>query len=179
MAKTARRLAPTAHQTTGPFFPAQYIRAADTDLGGTGEHIVLHGRIADAGGIAAVNVIVELWQADAQGRYGTPEFRGWGRTWTGRDGTYRFATVKPGGYRVRGSEHVRAPHVTLTLHASGLMRPLVTQMFFPDEPRNAADPQMTLVPARLRRRLIATPSDAGYRFDIRLSGKDETPFLED
>ena len=177
-----QRLIPTAQQTTGPFFPAQYIRAEDTDLAGTraaGEPIALFGRITDALGKPAVNVIVEIWHADAQGRYGTAAFRGWGRTWTDRDGIYRFRTLKPGGYAVPESNRTRAPHITLTLLASGLMRPLVTQLFFPGEALNAEDPQLMLIPARLRPRLIARAEEDGYRFDIKLSGNDETPFLED
>jgi protocatechuate 3,4-dioxygenase alpha subunit len=177
-----QHLIATAQQTTGPFFPAQYIRAEDTDLAATasaGDPIALVGRISDAHDKPAVNVIVEIWQADAQGRYGTAAFRGWGRTWTDRDGAYRFRIIKPGSYAVRASNRTRAPHVTLTLLASGLMRPLVTQLFFPGEALNAEDPQLVLVPARLRPRLIAQAEADGYRFDIKLSGRDETPFLED
>jgi protocatechuate 3,4-dioxygenase alpha subunit len=176
------RLIPTAQHTTGPFFPAQYIRPADTDLtagAADGERIALFGRITDALGAPAVNVIVEIWQADAQGRYGTRAFRGWGRTWTDRDGAYRFVTIKPGAYAVRERNRTRAPHITVTLLASGVMRPLVTQVFFPGEPLNADDPQLALVAARLRPRLIAQADAGGYRFDIRLSGTHETPFLED
>jgi protocatechuate 3,4-dioxygenase alpha subunit len=182
MAPRRSRLVPTAQQTTGPFFPAQYIRAADTDLAGAQaarEPIALFGRVSDALGKPGVNVILEIWQADAQGRYGTAAFPGWGRTWTDRDGAYRFRTIKPGGYAVPESNRTRAPHVTITLLASGVMRPLVTQMFFPGESLNADDPQLALVAARLRPRLIAHADGAGYRFDIRLSGKDETPFLAD
>jgi protocatechuate 3,4-dioxygenase alpha subunit len=177
-----RKLIPTAQQTTGPFFPAQYIRATDSDLAGAhpaGEPIALFGRVTDALGKPAVNVILEICQADAHGRYGTAVFPGWGRTWTDRDGAYRFRTIKPGSYAVPESNRSRAPHVTMTLLASGIMRPLVTQMFFPGEALNAEDPQLMLVAARLRPRLIARPESDGYRFDIKLSGKDETPFLED
>ena len=177
-----RKLAPTAQQTTGPFFPAQYIRAEDTDLAGAqeaGEAIALMGRITDALDKPAVNVIVEIWQADARGRYGADGFRGWGRTWTDRDGVYRFRIIKPGGYAVPESNRTRAPHITITLLASGVMRPLVTQMFFPGEALNAEDPQLMLIAARLRPRLIAQAGADGYRFDIKLSGKHETPFLAD
>src|SRR5262249_7386579 len=162
------RLLPTAQHTTGPFFPAQYIRAADTDLAGTqpaGEPIALFGRITDALGKPAVNVIVEIWQADARGRYGTGAdhgaVRGWCRTWTDRDGAWRFSTIKPGGYAVPESNRTRAPHITMTLLASGLMRPLVTQLFFPGEALNAEDPQLMLIPARLRPRLIARAEAEG------------------
>jgi protocatechuate 3,4-dioxygenase alpha subunit len=182
MAPRKPRLLPTAQQTTGPFFPAQYIRAADTDLAGAqpaGEAIALFGRVSDALGKPAVNVILEIWQADAEGRYGTAAFRGWGRTWTDRDGAWRFRTIKPGSYAVAESNRTRAPHVTFTVLASGVMRPLVTQMVFPGESLNADDPQLVLVAPRLRPRLVARADGAGYRFDIRLSGKDETPFLAD
>lgn len=186
------KLIATAHHTTGPFFPAQYIRPEDNDLthGAApveGERIVLSGQVTDALGRPAVNVILEIWQADARGHYGTRAFRGWGRTWTDKEGRYRFLTIKPGGYAVPDSARHRAPHFTVTLLASGLMRPLVTQIFFPGERLNADDPQLALIRGRARNRLIAAPSSDplapasvhAFAFDIRLSGADETPFLED
>ena len=192
MSPPRAKLAATAHQTTGPFFPEQYIRPEDSDLAHgaapiAGERLLLSGRVTDGLGKPAVNVILEIWQADAQGRYGAPGFRGWGRTWTDRDGRYRFLTIKPGGHAVPESNRHRAPHITVTLLGSGLMRPLVTQVYFPGEALNAHDPQLALIRGRARARLIATPSSdplappgvATLDFDIRLSGRNETPFLED
>lgn len=167
----SKRTPPTAHITTGPFFPASFIRPEDADLTRqlSGAALTLTGRVTDARGAPCVCAILELWQADAAGQYGH-----WGRTWTDRDGLYRFRTVKP------GASAGHAPCIHLTLHASGLMRPLVTSLFFPDEPLNDTDRQLALVPAARRALLIARPEgDGALRFNIALGGPDETPFLED
>ncbi len=182
---------PTPSQTAGPFFPASFIRAEDRDLtvGRRGEPIPgesmeLEGRVFDALGDPVVNAILELWQADGAGRFpaAADPFRGWGRTWTDESGRYRFRTIKPGPYRVPGHDWTRPPHLSLMVLGSGLMRPLVTQLFFPDEPLNETDRQWQAVtdPAA-RRRLVLQPVGSGpvYRFDIRLRGEDETPFLVD
>ncbi len=170
---------PTAHITTGPFFPAQFIRPEDADLtrGGRvkGAAVTLSGTVTDAVGNSCVNAILEIWQADADGRFGC-----WGRTWTDRAGVYRFRTIRPGPTTVPGSNVARPPYINLTIHASGLMRPLVTQMFFPGEALNDGDPQLALVPMARRLLLIARAEAAGtLRFDIALGGPAETPFLED
>lgn len=165
-----KRTPPTAHITTGPFFPAQFIRPEDADLTRGGEPaLTLTGRVTDARGSPCVCAILELWQADAAGRYGR-----WGRTWTDKDGLYRFSTIRP------GSVERRAPCIQVTIHASGLMRPLVTRLFFPDEHLNDDDPQLSLVPAARRPLLVARPDGDGVLcFDIALGGPTETPFLED
>ncbi len=203
----AGRLAPTAHQTTGPFFPAQYIRPGDTDLAGLtregsraeGEPCYIHGVVRDALGQPAVNVIVEIWQASAAGKFHhpadrsavprDPNFFGWGRTWTDRDGFYSFITVKPGAYPAgRRSNRWFAPRISMRLVGSGLMRPLITCLYFPDEPLNEDDPQLQVITsAAARRRLIAMPephtaAPAGVtslRFDIDLGGRNTSTFLED
>jgi len=169
----SKRTPPTAHITTGPFFPAPFIWPEDADLtrGGTvsGQALTLSGTLTDARGIPCICVILEIWQADATGRYGL-----WGRTWTDNDGLYSFRTIRP------GAADGRAPCIHVTIHASGLMRPLVTWMFFPGEALNETDPQLALVPADRRPLLIArAESDDILRFDIALAGPNETPFLED
>jgi protocatechuate 3,4-dioxygenase beta subunit len=206
---TGRQLAPTAHQTVGPFFPTQYIGASDNDLAGltdgraraAGTPCVVFGTVHDALDQPAVNLIVEIWQANAAGRFNhprdrgraplDPNFSGQGRTATDRDGRYHFITIKPGGYAAGArSNRWFAPRISMTLLGSGLMRPLVTCVYFPDEPLNADDPQLEAIrEARARRQLIATPEPyeragslttlPGFRFDIRLGGKQATPFLED
>ena len=159
---------PTAHITTGPFFPAQFIRPEDADLArGDAAAIAIVGAVTDARGTPCVCAILEIWQADAKGNMGL-----WGRTWTDNDGNYRFRTVRP-------TARDRAPYINVMLHASGLMRPLVTQMFFPGEAGNDSDPQLSLVPAGRRALLIARPEAGGLRFDIALGGQHETPFFED
>jgi protocatechuate 3,4-dioxygenase beta subunit len=205
---TATRLVPTAHQTVGPFFPAQFIRPSDNDLTGgltdgrpraLGQPILVFGRVSDINDAPAVNVILEIWQANAAGRFnhpadrGTapldPNFSGWGRTWTERDGSYHFTTIKPGAYPAAPrSNRWFAPRLSMTIVGSGLMRPLVTCVYFPDEPLNDDDPQLEAIrDPRARRQLIALPDHhpgapagvAAFRFDIRLGGKQATPFLED
>lgn len=182
---TKRRFVPTAHITTGPFFPSQFIRAEDSDLtrGGVvqGRVVALSGRVSDADGIPCVNAILEIWQADDAGRFGL-----WGRTWTDNAGSYRFVTVKPGSIG-NGRNQPRPPYINVTIHASGLMRPLATQLFFPDEPLNDEDPQLALVPVLRRPLLIAKPwcdpeaatGALALRFDIAVAGANETPFFED
>lgn len=202
-----RTLIPNAHQTTGPFFPAQYIRPGDNDLAGLtrdgpralGEPYYIHGRVRDAAARPAVNVIVEIWQANSAGRFHhpadrspaplDPHFFGWGRTWTDRDGFYSFITIKPGPYPVRpGGNRWFAPRINVRLIGSGLMRPLITCLYFPDEPLNDDDPQLAAISkAAARRRLIATaePHDTApagvkaLRFDLDLGGRNTSIFLED
>ncbi len=193
----ARRLIPTAHQTTGPFFPAQFIRPGDTDLAGragsgtrvVGEVHYIYGHVRDADAKPAVNVIIEIWQADAAGRFNEPDFFGWGRTWTDREGFYSFTTIKPGPYPVRpGSNRCFAPRICMRLLGSGLMRPLLTCLYFPDEVLNEGDPQLIAIrSSKARDRLIAVPAPhpsapsetTAVRFDLCLGGRDASTFLED
>jgi len=114
------------------------------------------------------NVILEIWQADAAGRFDNPGFSGWGRAATDAQGVYRFRTLRP------GAAQGRAPHVNFLILYSGLMRQLQTVMFF----SNASDPVLAVVKAKDR--LIAKPDGPNrYRFDIRLRGGEETPFFDD
>jgi protocatechuate 3,4-dioxygenase beta subunit len=170
---------PSAHITAGPFFPPRFIRPEDADLtkGGrvAGTPLTLTGTVSDVAGRPCVNVILELWQADASGAFGL-----WGRTWTDKAGQYRFRTVKPGATVPPGRNRPRPPYINVMIHASGLMRPLVTQMFFPDEALNDDDPQLALVPGARRPLLVARAQpDGTLRFDIALAGPNETPFLDD
>ena len=197
-------LVPSAWQTIGPFFPRTFFREGDNDLtrlapgaGSTarGEPIRLRGRVLEQGGRPCVNAILEAWQADAAGRFrhprdpewrlADPGFLGWGRAWTDAGGHYEFRTVLPGGYADPAGP--RAPHVNLSLLASGVMRRLVTVLFFPGfQEANAADPVLGSIPATLRSLLVARPDgeEAGepcFRFDLLLHGKEEeeTPFFLD
>ncbi|MBV8533963.1 MAG: hypothetical protein JO128_00140 [Alphaproteobacteria bacterium] len=185
------RLMPTAHQTTGPFFPAQFIRPGDRELAGRadGEVHYIYGRVCDADDKPAVNVIIEIWQASPAGRFDDPHFFGWGRTWTDGDGFYSFTTVKPGPYPVRpGSNRSFAPRISMRLLGSGLMRPLLTCVYFPGEALNPSDPQlMAIRSATARQRLIAVaephaaapPNSRAVRFDLCLGGRNASTFLED
>jgi protocatechuate 3,4-dioxygenase alpha subunit len=196
------RPGPTAHHTIGPFFPIQFTVAEHADLteGSTvpGRRLVLAGRVTDAEGEPIENALVELWQADAMGRFPTRTeeagaeddhvCRGWGRVATDADGWYRFRTIEPGSYSVpEVPGWIRPPHFRIRILASGVMRPLVTQVFMPGEPLNEADRQLLAIEdTELRSRLIArrdgSASEEGappvYRFDVKLGGPDETPFFE-
>jgi protocatechuate 3,4-dioxygenase alpha subunit len=189
------KLTPTPEITLGPFFPRRYVDEGANDLtrhdGRTarGERIAIHGRVVEAGGAPMDNLVLEIWQADAQGifrdprdpRHGDadPGFAGWGRAATGKDGRYRFTTIKPGAYAMPDGAR-RAPHVNVIVLFSGIMRHLHTVIFFDGEPGNDADPVLAAVqPAALRSRLVAKRDGDGYRFDIALRGDGETPFFDD
>ena len=171
-----KRLVPTGEMTLGPFFPREFAQGANdlTRLEGkpvAGELIEISGHVVQGDGSPVDNLVLEIWQADAAGRYDNPAFFGWGRAATDGHGLYRFRTIRPGA--VSG----RIPHVNFCILYSGLMRQLQTVMFF----ESAPDPVLDAVsPASLRQRLVAVQTGpAAFRFDIRLRGGDETPFFGD
>ena len=123
----------------------------------------------DGAGDPVSDAMVEIWQADASGEY-RPDF-GWGRSGTDDEGRYRFVTVKPGA--VDG----QAPHVSVLVFARGLLKPVLTRMYFPDE-ANGADPVLATVPAGERGLLIAAPVGDVLLFDIQLQGEEQTPFFD-
>jgi protocatechuate 3,4-dioxygenase, alpha subunit len=163
------KLVPTAEMTLGPFFPREFAQDANDLAGSASNAIEISGRVTELDGKALDNVVLEIWQADAAGRFDNPGFSGWGRAPTDANGMYRFRTIKPGA--VKG----RAPHVNFLVLYSGLRRQLQTAMFFDASP----DPVLESVPAPRRKLLIAQQTGNGYRFDIRLRGADETPFFDD
>ncbi len=128
--------------------------------------------------------IVEIWQADAQGRYAHPEgggaqaaFKGFGRVPTDRDGQFRFTSIKPG--RVPAADGaMQAPHLSIAVFARGLLKHLVTRMYFPDDPANAQDPVLALVPADRRQTLIAKRNGNELRWNIVIQGEAETVFFD-
>jgi protocatechuate 3,4-dioxygenase beta subunit len=163
-----KTLVPTAEMTLGPFFPREFAAGLNDLTPAQGEMIEITGRVVQLDGRALDNVVLEIWQADAQGRFDNPEFFGWGRAATDANGVYLFKTIKPGA--VEG----RAPHINFLLLYSGLMRQLQTVMFFD----SGRDPVLDSV--KPRERLIAKKEGANrYRFDIRLRGEGETPFFDD
>jgi len=164
------KLVPTAEMTLGPFFPREFAAGAnDLAAGAQGEPIEITGRVAQADGRALDNVVLEIWQADAEGRFDNPAFCGWGRAATDSTGVYVFKTIRPGA--IQG----RAPHINFLILYSGLMRQLQTVMLFD----HAADPVLDAVKTG-RERLVAKKEGANrYRFDIRLRGEGETPFFDD
>jgi protocatechuate 3,4-dioxygenase, alpha subunit len=191
------KLIPTATQTAGPFFHFGLVRPEWADLtdGGkaTGDKIVLEGRVTDGDGAPLPDAIVEIWQANAAGKYDHPEdvqgkaidrhFRGFGRAFTDKDGVYRFTTVKPGAVPGRGNA-LQAPHIAVSIAARGLLHHLFSRVYFAGDNLNAADPVLSSIddPAR-QKTLIATPNGtaggaAVWRFDIVLQGVDETVFFD-
>ncbi len=198
------RSLPTGSSTIGPFFPAE-LASGMNDLtrrkpGGPaaqGQPVLLRGRVLQEGGRPVVNFLVEIWQADANGRFDhpadrrngevDPHFAFWGRALTDAEGRYSFRTIKPGPVPAPDGA-VSAPHIAVTLLGSGLMRRLVTRVYFPDDPLNAADPLLRRIgdPA-VRGRLLArcdmradAPQDGlALIFDLVLRGEGETPFLAD
>jgi len=169
------RLVPTGEMTLGPFFPREFAQGANdlTIVEGKrakGEPIEITGRVTQLDGKALDNVVLEIWQADAEGRYDNPDFFGWGRAATDADGFFSFKTILPG--RLEG----RAPHINILILYSGLMRALHTVMFFGE----SDDAVFLSIEKNLRNRLIARKAGPhSYRFDIRLRGEGETPFFDD
>jgi len=154
-----------------------------------GTHVRIEGRVLDGEGAAVPDALIELWQADHEGRYAHPadgrplasnSFRGFGRCPTDKDGVFRFDTVKPG--QVPGPNGtMQAPHINVGVFARGMVKRAFTRIYFPGEPGNASDPILALVPSERRATLIAKadPARPGLlRFDIRLQGADETVFFD-
>jgi len=134
--------------------------------------------------------MIEIWQADAQGRYAhargekprpNAKFTGFGRSATDKDGVYSFDTVKPGTVPGPGNKP-QAPHIVVCIFSRGMLRQIYTRLYFSDEAANANDPILTLVPADRRGTLVAHKKMRGelpvYRFDIRVQGENETVFFE-
>jgi protocatechuate 3,4-dioxygenase alpha subunit len=165
---------PSASQTVGPFF-ALGLTWEDGPLvvpADTPGAIWIRGVVYDGAGDPVPDAIVESWQADADGRF-HPDFRGLGRSATDEQGRFGILTLKPGP--VGGA----APCLDLAVFARGLLRHVVTRLYFPDEEAaNAADPVLTALPDAARATLIAAPEDDGYRLDIRLQGERETVFFD-
>jgi protocatechuate 3,4-dioxygenase alpha subunit len=161
-----------------------------------GERIRIEGRIFDGMGAPTRDILVEIWQANAAGRYShpadrqedkplDPAFRGWGRTGTDfHTGLYTFETIKPGPVVGRHGHKPQAPHVSIWLAARGINIGLATRMYFSDEAEaNAADPVLNIVDPPIRREtLIARREERGgdvvYVFDIHLQGERETVFFD-
>jgi protocatechuate 3,4-dioxygenase, alpha subunit len=191
----------TPSQTVGPFFkygltPNGQYEWNDAFTGNlvtsdaSGERIRVEGRVFDGEGAPVPDAMLEVWQADSQGRYVDPQdrralpnskFRGFGRAGTDANGVYVFDTIKPGP--VPGPDgKPQAPHILLAVFARGMLRHLYTRIYFADEAANAGDPVLALVPADRRATLIAEREDGGggrvYRLDLRLQGDGETVFFD-
>lgn len=185
----------TPSQTVGPFFAIGLPwptgpQAVPPDTPGA---IRISGAVYDGAGEPVPDAILETWQADPEGRFAdlwdhhgpsrTPGFRGFARCGTdpaadGDPARYEIVTLKPG--RVPGPEGtLQAPHLDVIVMARGMLRHLVTRLYFADEPAaNSEDPVLQHVPAERRATLLAQPVEGGYHFDIRLQGVGETVFFD-
>jgi protocatechuate 3,4-dioxygenase alpha subunit len=156
----------------------------------TGTRIRIEGRITDGDGAPINDAMIEIWQADAQGRYAhargeTPrpnaKFTGFGRSATDKNGEFSFDTIKPGMVPGPGGKP-QAPHIVVCIFSRGMLRQVYTRLYFSDEAGNGADPFLALVPADRRETLIAHKVPGGgtpvYRFDIRVQGENETVFFD-
>jgi protocatechuate 3,4-dioxygenase, beta subunit len=192
----------TRSETTGPVFGHSDVRPIDSDLTTQhagepqGERIIVRGRVLDGDGHAVSNSLIEIWQANAAGRYAhardnhpaplDPNFTGMGKTLTDKDGFYSFVTIKPGAYPWRNHDNAWRPaHIHFSLFGPAFVTRLITQMYFPGDPLFAHDPILQSIPdEKARQRLISKfdlettkPEWAlGYRFDIVLRGRESTPF---
>jgi protocatechuate 3,4-dioxygenase, alpha subunit len=183
----------TSSQTVGPYVKIGFEALVVEDLapaGAAGERVTLRGRVFDGDGQPVNDGVVEIWQANAKGKYAHPEddqdkpidkaFRGFGRSLTRTDGSYRFATIKPG--RVPGpGGALQAPHIVVTVFMRGMLKQLITRVYFPDDPANAEDPVLKLVPPERRATLMAKPvagEKGALEWNIVVQGKDETIFFD-
>jgi protocatechuate 3,4-dioxygenase beta subunit len=192
-------------EITGPLLGEGRVREQDADLTrqhageSVGQRIVVFGRVVDSDGRAVPNTLVEIWQANAAGRYRhvvddwpaplDPDFDGVGRALTDAEGRYRFTTIKPGAYPWKNHHNAWRPaHIHFSVFGRAFTQRLVTQMYFPDDPLLAYDPIYWSVPDEAaRRRLVSrfsidetVPEWAlAFEFDIVLRGRDGTPFERD
>jgi protocatechuate 3,4-dioxygenase alpha subunit len=184
-------LEPTASQTVGPYLHIGLCALNISQIampGCPGEHVTISGLVLDADGIGVNDALVEIWQADSQGRYVHPEdtregamtpgFRGFGRMPTDADGHFAFLTIKPGPVP---DQHggMQAPHLLVSVFMRGLLKRLVSRIYFPDEPLNAKDSVLQLVPPERRMTLVARRAGAGVlEWNVMLQGTGETVFFD-
>lgn len=172
----------TPSQTVGPFFGVglPYERGEQIVAPDTAEAIRIEGQVLDGLGQPVPDALLEVWQPDQHGRYRSARdqgHNGFGRCRTDAEGAFSFVTVKPGA-TVAPDGRIQAPHLNVTIFARGLLRHLVTRMYFPTETAaNAADPVLGLVPAGRRSTLIARQEKNVLHFDVRLQGENETVFF--
>jgi protocatechuate 3,4-dioxygenase alpha subunit len=171
------RLTATPSQTVGPFFSIG-MRTVDVAIEPGRERLTFQGRVLDGDGNGVNDAVIETWQTDSYGQYAERSSRGWGRVVTDSSGSFRFSTTKPG--RLAGvGDVVHAPHIAVAFFARGLLRHLVTRIYFPDEPSNESDQILGSVPNDRRATLIARAAGRNnFEWNIILQGKDETVFLE-
>ncbi|WP_020648689.1 protocatechuate 3,4-dioxygenase subunit alpha [Solimonas variicoloris] len=168
----------SASQTVGPYFIIGLRNGLKTDLAGdAADAVVIRGQVFDGLGAPVPDGVLEFWQADAQGRYAENGDWGFARVPLDADGRFELRTVRPG---VVAGPHgaPQAPHLLVNVFMRGLLKQACTRIYFDDEPRNAQDPILALVPSERRSTLLAVRSgDGAYRWDVHMQGARETAFL--
>ncbi len=189
------KMVPTPSQTVGPFFSFGLTegRGCVQCIAGPqarGERVLLSCRVLDGDGAPVPDAMIEIWQADADGRYNHPDepqhasadpaCRGFGRMGTSERGTCEFETIKPG--RVQGPNGIlQAPHLNLAVFGRGLLKQVYTRAYFANDPANREDPVLALIPEERRETLMAHLDDrreGRWKFEIHLQGKHETVFFD-
>ena len=188
-------LGPTPSQTVGPFFSFGLTteKSSVRRIAGPqakGERVLLMCRVLDGDGLPVPDAMLEIWQADADGKYNHPDdaqhetadpaCTGFGRMGTSEEGNCEFETIKPG--RVPGPRNVlQASHLSLAVFARGMLNQLYTRVYFAGDPANEEDPVLALIPAERRESLMAHPDPENrgvWRFDVHLQGEQETVFFD-
>jgi len=181
----------SGHQTVGPYLHIGLEWLTTRDIAGKGikgERVAIAGRLIDGDGNGVNDGLIEIWQANAAGKYAHPEdtqkkpvekgWRGFGRIPTDAEGGFRFTTIKPG--RVPGpGATLQAPHLVVAVFMRGMLKHLATRIYFPDEAAaNAEDPILKLVPAARRATLIPRKNGKALEWNIVLQGRNETVFFD-
>ena len=183
----------TTSQTVGPFFSIGMCRSIQESLaapGVSGERVSIEGHVLDGDGKPVPDAILEIWQANSYGKYAHPEdhqdkplepnFTGYGRIPTNDEGKFRISTIKPGRVPDPDGE-LQAPHIVVSVFARGLLRRLVTRIYFPDDPANDTDFALKLVEPSRRKTLIAKKHADGIgslEWNVILQGAHETVFYD-
>lgn len=183
----------TTSQTVGPFLHIGLVWLIIENLapaGIAGERISIEGRVIDGDGKPVNDAMLEIWQANANGKYAHPQdrqakplekgFRGFGRSATDENGVFRFQTIKPGRVPGPGGK-LQAPHIAANIFMRGQLKQLVSRIYFPGDPANAADAVLALVPAERRPTLMAKKRQGkpgAFEWNVILQGRDETVFFD-
>ena len=180
----------TSSQTIGPYLHIGMDWAVDPNFAAAsvaGERVSVRGRVVDGDGTPVIDAMLEIWQANSHGRYAHPDdarelpldagFMGWGRVTTDDEGRFRFTTIKPGPVPA-AQGGTQAPHLNVTIFMRGMLRHLMTRMYFDGEADNARDPVLSSVPPARRPTLSARKAGDGYEWNVVLQGSNETVFFD-